>query len=158
MKIVQTLKIALKGLGTNRMRSALTMLGVVIGVTAVVSLLSIGEGSQRAITEGIEDMGTNLLYVTSAPSYEDGLMQPFGSYDTLTLEDADAIAEEAPSVTAVAPQIDTFAQIVAGRNNAYATILGVTPNFLAVRNCSLDWGDFISVSDLSRRAWLPKSK
>jgi putative ABC transport system permease protein len=151
MKIIQAFKIALKGLGTNRMRSALTMLGVVIGVTAVVSLLSIGEGSQKAITEGIEDMGTNLLYVTSAAASEGGIMQALGSANTLTLEDAEAIAG-ASSVAAVAPQIDTSAQIVAGRNNIYATVLGVTPNFLAVRNCSLDWGDFISVSDQSRRA------
>jgi putative ABC transport system permease protein len=151
MKIIQAFKIALKGLGTNRMRSALTMLGVVIGVTAVVSLLSIGEGSQKAITEGIEDMGTNLLYVTSAAASEGGIMQALGSANTLTLEDAEAIAG-ASSVAAVAPQIDTMAQIVAGRNNIYATVLGVTPNFLAVRNCSLDWGDFISVSDQSRRA------
>ena len=103
MRIGQTLRIATRGLGTNRMRSALTMLGVVIGVTAVVALLSIGEGSQTAITSEIEAMGTNLLYVTSAAISEEGIMQAAGSAATLTLEDANAIADKAAAVQSVAP-------------------------------------------------------
>jgi putative ABC transport system permease protein len=77
-------------------------------------------------------------------------MQP-SSYDTLTWR-IPTNCQEASSIAAVAPQIDSFAQIVAGRNNVYSTILGVTSDFLAVRNCSLDWGDFISSSDQNRRA------
>ena len=114
MRIDQTLRVAVKGLGHNRLRSALTMLGVVIGVTAVVSLLSIGRGSKSAITSQIESMGTNLLYVSPGAVSDNGVKQAYGSATTLTLEDADAIAAGAPSVEAVAPESTAFAQLVAG--------------------------------------------
>ncbi len=152
MRIGQTLKVAVKGLGTNRLRSALTMLGVVIGVTAVVSLLSIGRGSEAAITSQIESMGTNLLYVTPGTISDNGVRQAAGSASTLTLEDANAIVGQASSVLAVAPQTSAFAQVVAGRNNVRTQVLGVTPDYVSVRNFPVDWGEFISVSDLQTRA------
>ena len=123
MRITQTMRIAGKGLGTNRLRSALTMLGVVIGVTAVVSLLSIGRGSQTAITSQIESMGSNLLYVTSGAVSEDGVRQAAGSASTLTLEDSNAIADQASAAMSVAPTITTQAQVIAGRNK----VLPVAP-------------------------------
>jgi putative ABC transport system permease protein len=152
MKPYQTLRIAMRGLSTNRLRSALTMLGVVIGVTAVVSLLSIGRGSQTAITSSIESMGTNLLYIRPGATTENGVMSAAGSASTLTLEDAEAIADEASSVAAVAPQTSAMVQVVAGRNNTRTQVLGVTPAFLTVRNYTVAEGSFITLANQQTRA------
>jgi putative ABC transport system permease protein len=152
MRPLQTASIALKGLGSNRMRTALTMLGVIIGVTSVVSLLSIGRGSQVAITSKIESMGTNLLYITPGQITEDGVKLGAGSASTLTLEDSYAIAESANAVLAVAPQTSAAAQVVAGRQNARTQLLGVTPEYQLVRNFQMAEGEFFTVTDMQTRA------
>jgi putative ABC transport system permease protein len=153
MKAGQTARIALRGLGTNRMRTALTMLGVIIGVASVISLLSIGQGSQTAITSSIESMGTNLLYVNPGTTTSaEGVRSAFGSASTLTLEDADAISAQATAVLAVAPQTSTMVQVIAGHNNVFTQVLGVTPDFESVRNFSVAEGDFISMANMTTRA------
>jgi putative ABC transport system permease protein len=152
MRIGSTLGISLKGLGTNRLRSGLTMLGVIIGVTAVVSLLSIGRGSQVAITNRIESMGSNLLYVRPGTITEEGVVSAAGSASTLTLEDANAIAAQAPSVIAAAPELSATVQVIAGRNNVRTQVLGVTPDYQTVRNFPVDWGEYFTIANLQTRA------
>jgi putative ABC transport system permease protein len=147
----QVLRVSLRGLGTNRLRSALTMLGVVIGVCAVVSLLSIGRGSQAAITNRIESMGTNLLYIRPGAVTEEGVRGALGSASTLTLEDAYAIADIA-SVASISPETSAQVQVVAGRTNTRTQVLGVTPDFLAVRNYALAWGEFFTQANIQSRA------
>jgi len=151
MKAGHTVHIALTGLGANKMRSTLTILGVVIGVAAVISLMSIGRGSQAAITNNIESMGTNLLFISPGASTQEGVRGAQGSAGTLTLEDAEAISE-APAVVAVAPQVQSFAQVVAGRQNARTRVIGVTPEYQFVRNFPLAQGDFITASQVKNRA------
>jgi putative ABC transport system permease protein len=151
VKTVQVARIAVNGLWTNRMRSGLTMLGVVIGVTAVVSLLSIGEGTQATITSKIEAMGTNLIYVRPGSTSQSGVSQGAGSAATLTLEDGEAIAQQIPTVAAVVPQTSSTAQVVAGRNNTRTQILGVTEEYAPMRDWEVDQGDFITMSDLENR-------
>ena len=151
MKAGHTVHIALTGLGANKMRSTLTILGVVIGVAAVISLMSIGRGSQAAITNNIESMGTNLLFVSPGASTQEGIRGALGSAGTLTLEDAEAISE-APAVVAVAPQVQSFAQVVAGRQNTRTQVIGVTPEYQYVRNFLLAQGDFITASQVKNRA------
>jgi putative ABC transport system permease protein len=152
MRAGQVFKISIKGLGTNRLRSALTMLGVVIGVTAVVSLLSIGRGSQAAITSSIESMGTNLLFIRPGATTEDGVRQASGTASTLTLEDAEVIAEQITTVAAVAPQTSAMVQVVAGRQNVRTQVIGVTPEYEVVRNFPVSYGDFISQANVQTRA------
>jgi putative ABC transport system permease protein len=152
MRAGQVFKISIKGLGTNRLRSALTMLGVVIGVTAVVSLLSIGRGSQTAITSRIESMGTNLLFIRPGATTEDGVRQASGTASTLTLEDAEVIVEQITTVAAVAPQTSAMVQVVAGRQNVRTQVIGVTPEYEAVRNFPVSYGDFISQANVQTRA------
>lgn len=152
MRAGQVLRISVKGLGTNKMRSALTALGVVIGVMAVVALLSIGRGSEKAITSNIESMGTNLLFIASGTATEEGVRQAFGTAQTLTFEDADVIVEQVPSVAAVAPETSTTVQVVAGRLNVRTSLIGVTPEYESVRNFAVAEGEFISFSDLQTRA------
>jgi len=151
MKAGHTVHIALTGLGANKMRSTLTILGVVIGVAAVISLMSIGRGSQAAITNNIESMGTNLLFVSPGASTQEGIRGALGSAGTLTLEDTEAISE-APAVVTVAPQVQSFAQVVAGRQNTRTQVIGVTPEYQYVRNFPLAQGDFITASQVKNRA------
>ena len=135
---------ALRSLGSSKLRSGLTLLGIIIGITAVTVLMSIGRGVQESITSSIQSQGTNLLFVY--PS--------FGGIDSassLTLQDAEALIDPvfAPSVKAVAPQINTWAQIVAGRESIDSEVIGVTPDYATVRNISVADGSFITPAHIS---------
>ena len=129
---------ALRSLGSSKMRSGLTLLGIIIGITGVTVLMSLGRGVQESITASIEAQGTNLLFVYAGYSEE--------GPSKLTLQDAEALIDPvfAPSVKAVAPQISVGGQIVAGRENSNASIIGVTPDYATVRNVSIASGQFIS--------------
>ena len=128
---------ALHSLGGSKLRSGLTLLGIIIGITAVTVLMSIGRGVQQNITSRIQSQGTNLLFVR--PSSD-------GGASTLTLQDAEALIDPifAPSVKAAAPQINSNAQIVAGRENTSAQVIGVTSGYASVRNVNVDKGQFIN--------------
>src|SRR6267154_4163539 len=117
MKITSTLKIALKALRRNVMRSALTMLGIIIGVAAVIAMMEIGQGSSTAIKQTIASMGANNLLVQPGTASSGGVTFGSGSIITLTPQDADAILRECPAVSAVAPIVRARAQIVSGNRN-----------------------------------------
>jgi putative ABC transport system permease protein len=154
MNLAKTVRTALTALTTNKMRSALTVLGIIIGVAAVVSLVSVGRGSQASITSNIESLGTNLIFVRAGASSQGGVRGVMGSASTLTLEDAEALvdSELAPAVAAVAPQVSTFGQVVAGTENINTQILGVTPEYQSVRNYQVADGEFISDSQVEARS------
>jgi putative ABC transport system permease protein len=154
MNIIETVKTSFRAIAANKMRSSLTVLGIIIGVAAVISLMSIGRGSQSAITANIESLGTNLLFVRSGATNTSGVRGAQGSLTTLTLEDAEALADSslAPAVKAVAPQVQTFAQIVAGKQNTYTQVLGVTPEYESVRNFPVAEGRFISDADVKNKS------
>ena len=145
---------ALTSLWANKLRSGLTVLGIVIGVAAVISLMSIGRGAQASITEGIQSLGTNLLFVQPGAASFGGIFFGQGSASTLTLDDAHAIADQAaiPSVSAVAPELSTFGDIVFGRENTSTQVLGVTTEYLDVRNLELSTGGFISQGHVTNRS------
>ena len=142
---------ALTSLWANKLRSGLTVLGIVIGVAAVISLMSIGRGAQAQITETIQSLGTNLLFVQPGSSSFGGIFFGQGSASTLTLDDAYAIADS-PSVVAVAPELSSSGQIVYGRNNTFTQVLGVTPDYLDVRNMRLSTGSFIADGHVTNRS------
>jgi putative ABC transport system permease protein len=150
MSLLTTFRIALSSLGANKLRAGLTLLGVVIGVTAVISLMSIGRGVQASITSNLESLGTNLLFVRPGETIERGVSSGLGSAATLTLEDAYALLDPifAPSVAAVAPELSAPGQVVAGRNNTFTQIVGVTPEYELVRNFPVSSGQFISQGHL----------
>ena len=128
---------ALRSLGSSKLRSSLTLLGIIIGITAVTVLMSIGRGVQENITSRIQSQGSNLLFV-----------RPADGASTLTLQDAEALLDPlfAPSVNAVAPQITFNGQVVAGRENTGVQVMGVTPEYATVRNVSVGQGQFINPS------------
>ncbi len=145
---------ALTSLWANKLRSGLTVLGIVIGVAAVISLMSIGRGAQASITETIQSLGTNLLFVQPGSSSFGGIFFGQGSASTLTLDDAEAIADSLSdsSVAAVAPELNSSGQIVYGRENTFTQVLGVTPEYLDVRNMNLATGSFISDGHVTGRS------
>jgi putative ABC transport system permease protein len=148
----QIVRTALAALTLNKLRSSLTILGVVIGVAAVIALMALGEGTQTTIAQSIESLGTNLLFVNPGASSESGtgVRLAFGSAQTLTLEDAEALSEGSSAV-AVAAEVSTSAQVVANGVNTRAQIAGVTPEYALVRNLTVAEGEFISDSDINQR-------
>lgn len=144
MNIIESIRVALRGLAANKMRSGLTMLGIIIGVGAVIALLSVGEGAQAAITEEIRGMGSNVISIMPGALSQAGAMLAPGSVSTLTLEDAWAIADPAncPNVVAVAPTFRRSAQVVRGSQNVNTIVIGTTPDYPLVRKFSPQEGEF----------------
>ncbi len=154
MKLLEYLYLALRGLSINKLRSALTVLGIVIGVGAVISLMSVGRGAGAEITSRIQSMGTNLLFVRPGAVSERGVRQAIGTRTTLTLEDAEALADplKCPSVALVAPEGSAFVQVVAGSENVNTRVLAVTPEYEPVRNFTVAEGEFITEQNLKARS------
>lgn len=152
MKLTDSLRIALRGLSANRMRTALTMLGIIIGVGAVIALMSVGKGAEASVVSRIQSMGTNLLFVSPGSTQQGGVSAGAGSAATLTYEDAVAIAAEVPTVSGVAPEGNTFAQVVAGPNNARTRVTGTTPDYQQVRNFRVAQGEFFTQQQVDSRA------
>ncbi|HEX7974111.1 MAG TPA: ABC transporter permease [Anaerolineales bacterium] len=151
MRLYQSLIEALESLNANKMRSMLTVLGIVIGVAAVIAMLSIGRGAQASITSQIESIGTNLVYVYPGSSSQNGVRTAAGSAATLTLDDATALAS-LPNVTAVSPIANGFAQIVYQGQNTNSRVVGVTPSYQEVGNLTLSDGVFITDANQSARS------
>lgn len=138
MKSIRTIKTALRALRRNLMRAALTTLGIVIGIAAVIAMMEIGNGSSLAIQRTIASMGANILLVLPGTAASGGVTFGMGSALTLTPDDAEAIANECPAVSAAAPIVRVRSQVVYGNRNWVPNfIYGTTPEFLTVR----DWED-----------------
>jgi putative ABC transport system permease protein len=146
MNLLESIRIAVRSLSANKLRAGLTMLGVIIGVAAVIALMGIGHGAQAAIDSQINSMGTNLLFVSPGATNSSGVRSAQGSAQTLTYQDAQALADpqNAPAIAAVAPEMDSFGQVVYQGNNANTRVLGVTANYSPVRNYQVAEGDFIT--------------
>jgi putative ABC transport system permease protein len=146
-------------LSANKARSGLTMLGIVIGISSVIAMVSIGQGAQGSIQASIQSIGSNLILVTPGASRGPGTFVSAGrgSAKSLTQDDADAIAKGIPLASAVAPELSGRYQVTAKGTNTNTTVVGVTPSYPAVRNVELDTGSFITdqnVSGLSKVAVL----
>ncbi len=152
--LADNVRVALGGLLANRLRSSLTMLGVIIGVAAVVALLSIGQGATAAITDQISSAGTNLLFVSPGSSDRGPVRGAPGSAATLTYEDAEAIADplNMSGVTAVAPEFSQNAQVIFGESNTNGSVIGTVPEYLAVYGLDVASGRFVEDQDVDRRA------
>ena len=148
MKLGALLIIALRALATNKMRSALTMLGIVIGVAAVIVMIAVGAGAQARVEEQIRALGSNLLLVTPGTRTQSGVRLP-GSSQALTEEDAAAINQEVPEAVA-APALRGGAQVVAGNANWATQIYGTTPEYLQVREWALVTGRGFTPAEMSR--------
>ncbi len=142
------LGMALRSLIRNRLRAALTTLGVVIGVGAVIVMVAIGEGAQRVIEQQIENLGTNLIVVTPGSTTVGGARQGAGSASRLTTEDAEFLQRETQLLAHVSPVIATFSQIVGGDGNWRAPISGVDVDYFEIRDWEIAEGRAFDASDL----------
>ena len=133
INIPVTIRISLRALRANKMRSALTMLGIVIGVGAVIAMLAIGAGARERVSEEIDSMGSNLLIVFSGSTSSGGARMGAGSEPTITLLDAEAIKRECPAVLDVGPSHSGTAQVVFGNQNWSTVVIGTTPSLLEIR-------------------------
>jgi len=136
------------GLSTHKLRSFLTILGVVIGVAAVISLMSIGKGVTASVLENIQSMGSDLVTIRPGAFTFGGVRG--GSSQTLTMEDAEAIAEQVNYISAVAPSYSSNLQLVVGSENMNSSVTGVTPEYWEVQNLELAGGVFFSEYDYQR--------
>jgi putative ABC transport system permease protein len=135
MNIRETFRVALRAIRRNKVRSALTMLGVIIGVASVIAMIALGSGARSAIDEQIQSQGTALIYLSSGSFGGPGRAhQGSGSVQTLTIEDAEAVAREIPTIARWTPGVRGRAQVIAGNNNWNTQVEGGNEDFLAVRN------------------------
>jgi putative ABC transport system permease protein len=147
-RLFASLRIALRALMVNKMRSALTMLGIIIGVGAVIAMIAVGSGAKASIAERIASMGSNMLIVMSGSSTSGGLRFGSGTVPTLTVDDAKAILSEIPSVKYVAPTLPGVAQVVYGNQNWSTSIQGTTPEMLDIREWPVASGRSFTQQDL----------
>ncbi len=153
MTIIESIRIALRSLAANKLRAALTMLGIIIGVAAVIALMGIGRGAQQAINSQINSMGTNLIFVSPGSTSQAGVRTNQGSAQTLTYDDAVALSTEGLSaVAAVAPEVRSGGQAVYQGNNVNTQIVGVTPEYETVRNFKVQSGEFINPANVTARS------
>jgi len=145
---LQSLLIAVRALRVNKMRALLTMLGIIIGIAAVIAMVAIGAGASKMISDQISSIGSNLLLVLPGSTTSGGMRSGSGSTQTLTYDDAKAIKAECPSVEAVAPQVRGAGQVVYGNQNWSTVLYGVTPEVIDVRDWTIVSGRNISQSDV----------
>jgi putative ABC transport system permease protein len=156
MSIVESARIALGALTANKLRAVLTMLGIIIGVGAVIALLSVGHGFQEYISQQFEGLGSNLLFVIP------GQLEQGGPHDgrsqqriqPLTMGDAEAVADpyQVSDVVAVAPEFSRSGTVVRGKQEGYTSITGVTPDYQNVRNFDLTVGEFVTQEHVNARS------
>ena len=148
INLPSTLKISLRSLLGNKTRSALTTLGIIIGVGAVITMLAVGTGARQKIQEQNSSMGSNLLMVLPGASTSGGVRMGSGTQLTLTLADAEAVRKECSSVQMAAPVLNGVAQIVYGNQNWSTSVIGTTPGMLEVRDWSLSAGRIFTDDDV----------
>ena len=151
MKLFELLAIAIRSIFANKLRSALTMLGIIIGVGAVITLMSVGRGAQASVTSTIEGMGTNLIQISSQTPGVKGLAALQTASYSLTLSDAKEIVNRVPSVVSAAPVIENYVEVAVGDESTAAIIEATTPEFEQVLNYPTASGQFISERNVASR-------
>jgi putative ABC transport system permease protein len=151
-KIVGSIRIALRALRVNRMRSALTMLGIIIGVAAVIAMVGVGAGATKRIQDQIQSIGSNLIMVMPGSVSTNGVRLGAGAVASLTQDDSKAIAAECPSVALSVPTVRGGVQVVYGNNNWATNAQGVTPDYMTVRDYTMLSGQFFTTQDVDAAA------
>ncbi len=148
INIPSTVRISLRALRVNKMRSALTMLGIIIGVAAVITMLAVGTGARQKIGEQMASIGSNLIMVLPGSTSAGGVRMGAGTQPTLSMGDADAMLRECPAVAEVAPVLGGVAQVIYGNQNWSTSITGTTPGMLVVREWQLSSGRPFTSDDI----------
>src|ERR1051326_5925979 len=152
MDLISILRIAMRALGRNKMRSALTMLGIIIGVGAVIAMVGVGQGASKQVQDQISAMGSNMLFVSSGTVNRGGLRLGWGQTKTLVYDDMKAIVQQAPAVKEAAPGSQTTSQVVFGADNWFTNIQGTEPQYFDIRSWPLQEGVSFTESDVNSAA------
>src|ERR1039457_4047249 len=152
MDFMSIFRLALRALARNKMRSALTMLGIIIGVGAVIAVVSIGQGAQYLVQQGIQAMGTNAVFISAGSNRAGGVRQGYGGVKTLTIDDMNAILREIPIIKQAAPSVTSRQQVVYGNQNWNTSVTGTTPNFFDIRTWPVQSGSIFSDEEVDLAA------
>ncbi|MGB5434835.1 MAG: ABC transporter permease [Maribacter sp.] len=152
MRLLNLLKIAFKAIVLNKMRTLLTMLGIIIGVASVIAMLAIGEGSKASIRDTISSMGSNMITIRPGSDVRGGVRQERSAMETLTLNDYYAIKEQATLLTYITPLVNGGGQVINGSNNWPSTIYGVNPTYLNIKITDLQSGSMFTDAEVQSAA------
>ncbi|HEX9337653.1 MAG TPA: ABC transporter permease, partial [Pseudonocardiaceae bacterium] len=154
MSWLETIRTSLDAIRSHRLRSGLTMLGILIGIAAVILTVGLGEGAQQQVASAINSLGTNLLVISPGSSTTAGVRGGLGSASTLTVNDADALSSHsvAPDIAAVAPSTSRNSTLIAGATNWSTSVVGTTPDWVSVRARTVQEGRFINAADVASEA------
>lgn len=141
-------KIALKALSNSKMRTFLTMLGIIIGVASVITMLAIGQGSKQSIQAQIAEMGSNMIMIRPGADMFGGVRQSASSMETLKLTDYENICKDAKYLAAVSPSVSSSGQYIAGSNNYPSSISGISLDYLTIRQLSVETGEMFTEQDI----------
>ena len=147
----ESMRMALTSLKSNKMRSLLTMLGIIIGVGAVIAMVSVGMGVRKNVTDSIASLGSNMLIVMPGSSNQGGVRSAAGSTITLKYDDAVAIEKKIKHIDYVSPTVSKSYQIVYGNQNWNSSVKGVTPEYMSIQSLTVQTGSFITESDMTKR-------
>ncbi|MDR3404839.1 MAG: ABC transporter permease [Chthoniobacter sp.] len=148
MKLTATFRIALRALKRNKMRSILTMLGIIIGVAAVIAMVGVGNGAKSQVEAQIATLGKNMILVFSGSMTSGGARGGYGAAGTMKVEDSEAILREIPGVTMVSPEIRSSAQVAAGNQNWFTSVLGESADYFEMREWEFTDGDGFTEQDI----------
>ncbi|MBN1344736.1 MAG: ABC transporter permease [Phycisphaerae bacterium] len=148
MKATTMIKVATRSIRRNTMRTLLTMLGIIIGVGAVIVMVSVGQGAQSQIEQQIDNLGTNMLVIMPSASSQGGVNRGAGTFNRLRVEDAEKLRRECPLVSAVSPVVIAPSQVIGGRGNWRSLIQGVSVDYQTIRDWPIESGVFFGQSDV----------
>ncbi len=152
MKILNLFVVAYRSLNKNKVRSLLTMLGIIIGVASVIAMLAIGQGSRDSIEEQISSMGTNVIMLFPGASFRGGVATAAGEAQSINMDDVNAIRDNCPSIKYISPVARSSGQVIASNNNWNTQVYGVYPEYMDIRNITLSSGEMFSEVDERRSA------
>ena len=152
MNYTNLLKIALRAIGANKMRSFLTALGIIIGVASVITMLAIGQGSKRSIQANIAEMGSNMIMISPGADMRGGVRQDASAMETLKMTDFEALREQCSYIKAISPMVNKSGQWIYGNNNTPSTLYGVNQDYLEIRQISVAEGEVFTDTDIKTSA------
>lgn len=152
MSITNLFKIALRAIASNKLRSFLTMLGIIIGVASVITMLAIGQGSKQSIQKQIAEMGSNMIMIMPGQDMRGGVRQEASSMETLKLTDYQALKDQCKYISAISPVVSSSGQFIIGNNNTPSTIYGINQDYLTIRQLEVEDGEMFSDEDIKSSA------
>jgi len=148
MNVTNLFKIAFRAIAANKLRSFLTMLGIIIGVASVITMLAIGQGSKKSIQSQIAEMGSNMIMIQPGADMRGGVRQDASSMETLKLTDYQSIKDNCKYISAISPVVNSSGQFIYGSNNTPSSIYGVTEDYLTIRQLSVADGEMFTDADI----------